>query len=115
MGDLIRRGLHEKGHGADLARTGEDALWMGGATAYDAIVLNVMLPSIDGFEPCRRWRADGVRTQLRMRPAGDAVEDRSRGLPGGAADYVWSRFCSGELLPRLRALARRGPVLHPAV
>lgn len=115
MGELIRRGLDEKGHAADLARTGEDALWMAGATAYDVIVLDVMLPRIDGFNACRRLRADGVRTPVLMLTARDAVEDRVTGLDSGADDYVVKPFSFEELLARLRALARRGPVVHPTV
>jgi len=115
MGDLIRRGLREKGHAADLTDSGEDALYMAGATDYDAIVLDVMLPRIDGFETCRRLRADGVRTPVLMLTALDAVEDRIKGLDAGADDYVGKPFWFEELLARLRALARRGPVVHPTV
>jgi two-component system OmpR family response regulator len=74
-----------------------------------------MLPGIDGFETCRRLRADGVATPVLFLTARDAVEDRIAGLDGGADDYLVKPFAFGELLARLRALARRGPVPRPAV
>ena len=110
MASLIRRGLREDGLSADVAITGEDALWMAEATDYDAIVLDVMLPGIDGFETCRRLRAQGVWAPVLMLTARDAVEDRVAGLDGGADDYLVKPFSFSELLARLRALARRGPV-----
>jgi two-component system OmpR family response regulator len=115
MAGLIRRGLREEGLAADVAIKGEDALWMTGATDYDAIVLDVMLPGIDGFETCRRLRADGVWSPVLMLTARDAVEDRVAGLDGGADDYLTKPFSFAELLARLRALARRGPVGQPPV
>jgi two-component system OmpR family response regulator len=109
LAGLIRRGLREEGVLADVAITGEDALWMAEATAYDVLVLDLMLPGIDGFETCRRLRGDGVRTPILMLTARDAVEDRIAGLDTGADDYLAKPFDFGELLARLRALARRGP------
>jgi two-component system OmpR family response regulator len=115
MAALVRRGLREEGHVADIAARGEDALWMAGSTSYDAILLDVMLPGIDGFETCRRLRADGVWAPVLMLTARDAVEDRIAGLDGGADDYLAKPFSFGELLARLRALARRGAIEKPAV
>jgi two-component system OmpR family response regulator len=115
MASLIRRGVREEGLAADVAVKGEDALWMAGATDYDAIVLDVMLPGIDGFETCRRLRADGVWTPVLMLTARDGVEDRVAGLDGGADDYLAKPFSFAELLARLRALARRGAVERPSV
>ena len=112
LAGLIRRGLREEGVLADVAIKGEDALWMAEATAYDVLVLDVMLPGIDGFETCRRLRGDGVRTPILMLTARDAVEDRIAGLDTGADDYLAKPFDFGELLARLRALARRGPAEH---
>jgi two-component system OmpR family response regulator len=109
LASLIRKGLREEGLLADVAIKGEDALWMAAATAYDAIVLDVMLPGIDGFETCRRLRRDGVRTPILMLTARDAVEDRITGLDTGADDYLVKQFDFAELLARLRALVRRGP------
>jgi two-component system OmpR family response regulator len=115
MASLIRRGMREEGMAADVAVKGEDALWMAGSTDYDAIVLDVMLPGIDGFETCRRLRADGVWSPILMLTARDSVEDRVSGLDGGADDYLTKPFSFGELLARLRALARRGPVERPVL
>ena len=110
MAALLRRGLGEEGLAADVASSGEDALWMAQATDYDAIVLDLMLPGIDGFETCRRLRRADVRSPVLMLTARDGVEDRVAGLDGGADDYLVKPFSFAELLARLRALARRGPV-----
>jgi two-component system OmpR family response regulator len=115
MAALIRRGLVEEGHGADVASTGEDALWMAQAHPYDAIVLDVMLPRLGGFETCRQLRTAGVWAPVLMLTARDAVEDRVSGLDAGADDYLTKPFSFAELLARLRALARRGGVERPAV
>jgi two-component system OmpR family response regulator len=115
MASLIRRGLRDEGLLADVAVRGEDALWMAAATSYDAIVLDVGLPSIDGFETCRRLRKDGVWAPVLMLTARDAIEDRVAGLDGGADDYLTKPFSFDELLARLRALARRGAVERPTV
>src|SRR5688572_6111762 len=112
---LLRRGLTEEAHAADVAATGEDALWMARATEYDAIVLDLMLPGVDGIEVCRRLRADGVWSPVLMLTARDAVEDRINGLDAGADDYLTKPFAFAELLARLRALARRGSVERPTV
>jgi two-component system OmpR family response regulator len=115
MAVAIRRGLRFEGLVVDLAAAGEEALRLARATAYDAIVLDVMMPGLDGFETCRRLRAGGVWTPVVMLTARDAVEDRVRGLDGGADDYMTKPFSLAELVARLRALARRGPVERPAV
>src|SRR3954454_25059730 len=109
---LIRKALREQGILADVAIRGEDALWMVASTPYDAVVLDINLPGIDGFETCRRLRGDGVRTPILMLTARDGVEDRIIGLDTGADDYLSKPFDFGELLARLRALARRGPAEH---
>jgi two-component system OmpR family response regulator len=114
MACLIRRGLREDGLAADVTGRGEDAIWMACATQYDVIVLDVMLPGIDGFETCRRLRAEGVWTPVLMLTARDGVEDRVAGLDGGADDYLAKPFSFAELLARLRALARRGAVERPS-
>ena len=115
LAKLIRRGLREAGQLADVAITGEDALWMAPANAYDVIVLDLNLPGIDGFETCRRLRDDGLRTPILMLTARDGVADRVAGLDTGADDYLVKPFDFDELLARLRALARRGPVEREAV
>jgi two-component system, OmpR family, response regulator len=115
MAALLRRGLQEEGVAVDVAGRGEDALWMADATEYDALVLDVMLPGIDGFETCRRLREGGVWTPVLMLTARDAVEDRVAGLDGGADDYLTKPFSFSELLARLRVLVRRGSPERPAV
>ena len=115
MASLLRRGLLDEGLAADVARTGDDALWMAEATEYDAIVLDVMLPGADGFEVCRRLRESGRWSPVLMLTARDAVEDRVAGLDAGADDYLTKPFSFAELLARLRALARRAPLERPAV
>jgi two-component system, OmpR family, response regulator len=115
LSGLLRRGLSEEGYSADVARTGEDALWMARSVEYDAIVLDLMLPELDGFEVCRRLRDSGVWTPVLMLTARDGVEDRVAGLDAGADDYLPKPFSFAELLARLRALARRGAAERPAV
>src|SRR5438132_1397273 len=115
MAGLIRRGLTNEGLAADVVGTGEDALWMAQAHEYDAIVLDVMLPGLNGFETCRRLRKDGVWVPVLMLTARDSVEDRVAGLDTGADDYLVKPFAFAELLARLRALARRGELERPSV
>ena len=115
MATAIRRGLRTEGIVADVAGRGDTALGMARATDYDALVLDVMLPGIDGFETCRRLRADGVWTPIIMLTARDGVGDRIRGLDEGADDYLTKPFSLAELLARVRALVRRGPVERPVV
>jgi two-component system OmpR family response regulator len=115
LADLVRRGLGEEDMLADVALTGEEALWMAEATPYDVIMLDVNLPGVDGFEVLRRLRADDVRTPVLFLTARDGVEDRIAGLDTGADDYLVKPFDFGELLARLRALARRGPATHGVV
>jgi two-component system, OmpR family, response regulator len=115
MASLLRRGLVEEGHAVDVARTGDDALWMAPAAEYDAIVLDLMLPGIDGLEACRRLRENGVWAPVLMLTARDAVDDRVAGLDAGADDYLPKPFSFAELLARLRALVRRGVAERPTV
>ena len=115
MAALIRRGLSEEGHAADIASSGEDAIWMAQAHPYESIILDVMLPGMSGFETCRRLRDAGVWTPVMMLTARDAVDDRVVGLDAGADDYLAKPFSFAELLARLRALARRGGVERPAI
>src|SRR5262245_13128466 len=115
MASLIRRGLEHEGLAADIAGSGEEALWMAPAHGYDAVVLDVMLPDLDGFEVCRRLRTAGVWSPVLMLPARDSVDDRVAGLDRGADDYLVKPFAVAELLVRLRRLARRGDAGRPAV
>jgi two-component system, OmpR family, response regulator len=115
MAALLRRGLVEEGHAVDVAGHGDDAVWMAGSVAYDAIVLDLMLPGIDGIEVCRRLREDGVWAPVLMLTARDGVDDRVLGLDAGADDYLPKPFAFAELLARLRALTRRGEPERPTV
>jgi two-component system OmpR family response regulator len=113
MASLIRRGLRKEGMAVDVVGDGEEGVARAEATEYDAIILDVMLPGIDGFEVCRRLRAGGVWSPILMLTARDAVKDRIAGLDHGADDYLTKPFSYAELLARLRALVRRGAVERP--
>src|SRR5215204_1426909 len=115
MAALIQRGLRKEAMAVDVTANGEDALWMAAATEYDAIILDVMLPGLDGFAVCRGLREKGVRAPILMLTARDAVRDRVTGLDAGADDYLTKPFDFEELLARLRALVRRAPALLPQV
>ena len=115
MAGAIRRGLRYEGLVVDVAADGEEALRVVGSTDYDAIVLDVLMPGLGGFETCRRLRAGGLWMPVLMLTARDSVEDRVRGLDGGADDYLTKPFSLAELTARLRALVRRGPIERPAV
>ena len=115
MAAAIRRGLRFDGLVVDIAVDGEQALRSVGSTEYDVVVLDVMMPGLDGFETCRRLRADGVWVPVLLLTARDAIEDRVRGLDGGADDYLTKPFSLAELTARLRALVRRGPGERPVV
>ena len=113
MAGLLHRGLTEDGHVVDVAGSGDDAVWMGQAVAYDAIVLDLMLPGVDGVGVCRRWRENGVWSPVLMLTARNSVDDRVAGLDAGADDYLAKPFSFAELLARLRALVRRGAAERP--
>jgi two-component system, OmpR family, response regulator len=111
LGEFLRR----EGFTVEAEHEGNRGLEHALQPGVDLVVLDVMLPGIDGFETCRRLRDDGVWAPILMLTARDAVEDRVRGLDGGADDYLTKPFSLVELTARLRALARRGPVERPAV
>lgn len=115
MAAAIRRALRSAAVLADLIASGDDAQWMATTTAYDAIVLDVMLPGVDGFETCAQLRRAGVWTPIIMVTARDSVADRVRGLDAGADDYLTKPFSLEELLARIRALSRREGVERPAI
>ncbi len=110
---LMKRVLEEEGHVVDLAHDGDEALELGQAPGFDAIVLDVLLPGRNGFEVCRELRAAGVQTPVLMLTARGTVEDRVAGLDAGADDYLTKPFAFEELLARLRALTRRPPAIAP--
>jgi two-component system OmpR family response regulator len=115
MARAIRRGLEQEGYAVDGAATGDDGLHLATEVDYDAIVLDLLLPVLDGFEVCRRLRAAGRWAPVLMLTARDGVADRVEGLDAGADDYLVKPFSFGELLARLRALVRRGSGERPAV
>ncbi len=115
MAGAIRRGLRYEGLAVDVAADGEEALRVVGTSDYDVVVLDVLMPGLDGFETCRRLREEGRWMPVLMLTARDSVEDRVRGLDGGADDYLTKPFSLAELTARLRALVRRGPVERPAL
>ena len=115
MADVIRRSLARQGFAVDVTGRGGDALWMATATVYDAVVLDVMLPDLDGFEVCRRLRSDGIWAPVLMLTARDAVTDRVSGLDSGADDYLVKPFALAELQARLRSLVRRSGPERPVV
>lgn len=114
MAAVLKRGLEEEGYVVDVAGTGEDGLWMAMENPNDAIVLDVMLPDMDGFEVCRRLRDSGQWAPVLMLTARDGVPDRVRGLDAGADDYLTKPFSFSELAARTRALLRRGVRERPA-
>jgi len=115
MAGLLKRALEEEGYAVDVAGRGEDAVWFGTENPYDAIVLDVMLPDLDGFEVSRRLREAGRWSPVLMLTARDAIVDRVAGLDAGADDYLTKPFSFAELLARLRALVRRGAAERPPV
>ena len=108
LAELLRRGLGREGYQVDVASDGRAGLKQAAGGRYDAIVLDAMLPGVDGFEFCRLLRAGDDWTPVLMLTARDSVTDRIRGLDAGADDYLTKPFEFGELTARLRALARRG-------
>jgi len=115
MASVIRRSLGKEGWAADVTTRGQESLVMAAGVDYDAIVLDLMLPDMSGFEVCRALRERGVWAPVLILTARDAVEDRVRGLDGGADDYLVKPFALAELHARLRSLARRGRPERPAV
>lgn len=109
LGQAVRRALERDGHTVDVACDGLEELELARTRTFDAVILDVMLPGVDGFEVCRRLRAEGNPVPILMLTARDAVPDRVAGLDSGANDYLVKPFSVAELLARLRALARRAP------
>jgi DNA-binding response OmpR family regulator len=111
ISDFLVRGLSENGYAVDLAEDGTTALDMASSFDFDLILLDILLPGVDGFTVCRRLRENQVKTPILMLTALDAVDNRVRGLDSGADDYLIKPFAFAELLARIRALSRREPGL----
>jgi two-component system OmpR family response regulator len=114
MASLVQAGLRDEGLSVDVESNGEAGVWAATENDYDVILLDVMLPDISGFDVCRRIRAARVWAPILLLTARGAVADRVTGLDAGADDYLVKPFAFDELVARLRALLRRGPVT-PAV
>ncbi|MEP7021541.1 MAG: response regulator transcription factor [Pseudonocardiales bacterium] len=110
---LLGRGLAEEGYAVDVASSGIDAVWQATEHPCDAVVLDLGLPDIDGFEVCRQLRDQGCWVPVLMLTALDGVDQRVRGLDVGADDYLVKPFAFEELVARLRALVRRGKTPRP--
>jgi DNA-binding response OmpR family regulator len=107
LGTALEEGLGRAQHTVDVAVDGEEGLAFAQSARYDVIILDVMLPKVDGFEVCRRLRTTGERAPILMLTARDTIGDRIHGLDLGADDYLVKPFAFGELLARVRALLRR--------
>ena len=113
MAELIERGLRRDSYAVDVAASGEQGLRLASNNEYDAVVLDLVLPGLDGFDVLRRLRASGTWTPVLVLTARDAVDDRVRGLDAGADDYLTKPFAFPEFLARIRALSRREPRPRP--
>ena len=113
MAALLRQGLTEEGHAVTIAADGRTALAMAAAAQFDLILLDVMLPGLNGFEVARTLRAQGNATPILMLTARDAAADIVRGLDLGADDYLTKPFSFDVLFARVRSVARRGPIAQP--
>ncbi|MCG8424492.1 MAG: response regulator transcription factor [Proteobacteria bacterium] len=112
---FVKRGLEAEGYGVDVVSDGEEGIQAGSDDGYGVILLDLMLPTTDGREVCRRLRGRGIDTPILMLTARDAVEDRVEGLRLGADDYLTKPFAFEELLARIEALMRRSPHYRPTL
>ena len=115
VASFIRRGLKEENYAVDLAKDGEEAVYMGQTGVYDLMILDLLLPKKSGLEALRALRAERVTTPTLILTAKDEVEDRVRGLDAGADDYLTKPFGFEELLARIRALLRRRGDMVPTL
>lgn len=115
MGALLHQGLTEEGHSVYLARNGEEGLAIALASSFDVVVLDIVLPRMDGITVARRLRYASNQTPVLMLTARDSMTDVVKGLDTGADDYLTKPFSFDVLLARLRAVSRRGPIPHPVI
>jgi two-component system OmpR family response regulator len=115
MSSVLQRAFREDGYAVDVQASGHEAVWMASECDFDAVILDIGLPDIDGFEVCRQLRERGRRMPILMLTAREAVFDLVRGLDVGADDYLTKPFELDELRARVRALIRRGPAVRPAI
>jgi heavy metal response regulator len=113
--DIIKKGLEEEGYAVDVAYNGEDGLFMAENEPSDLIILDIMLPMVDGITILKRIRKAGIRTPVLMLTAKDTIMDKVSGLDSGADDYLTKPFSFEELLARIRALLRRNTVVKTSV
>ncbi len=111
----LREGLEAEGYAVDVSETGDDGLWRATEMSYDAIILDLMLPNMNGYVVCRELRKQGITTPIMMLTAKDGDFDQAEGLDTGADDYLTKPFSFVVLLARLRALIRRGPTERPPI
>jgi two-component system copper resistance phosphate regulon response regulator CusR len=112
---FVARGLREQAYAVDVTTNGDEAIYKASISDYDAVVLDIMIPGRDGLSVCRELRASGSAVPIIMLTARDTLEDRITGLDSGADDYLTKPFEVSELLARIRALLRRGQVIHSAI
>ncbi len=115
MATLLQRGFRDEGYSVDVAADGTDGLWMGTENDYDVVILDVMLPGVDGFDVCRQLRERSRWAPIMMLTARDAIDDRVHGLDAGADDYAMKPFSFAELAARVRALVRRNTRDRPTI
>jgi DNA-binding response OmpR family regulator len=112
---VVAKGLREHAYAVDIASDGSSALERASINEYDLVILDVLLPGIDGLEVCRQLRAQGITVPVLMLTARGGFDERVEGLDAGADDYLPKPYHFPELLARVRALLRRGPVLGPSL
>lgn len=115
VADFIKKGLKEEGYSVDAVYDGEDGFFQAANNEYDAVILDLMLPKIDGISVCKKLRAQKIITPILMLTAKDSVKDRVTGLDSGANDYLIKPFAFEELLARLRALLRKNETPSPSL
>ena len=113
IADFIRRGLKEEGYTADVSYDGQEGYFLASTNDYDAVILDLMLPKMDGLSLCRALRKDKVNTPIIMLTARDTVKDKVQGLDSGANDYLTKPFAFEELLARVRAVLRKNEGVSP--